>query len=112
MKNETSKTEKRDRMDCLERIKEMLAERNWSMYTLSQKSGIPQSTLSNLFLRCNSPSIPTLEKICDAFQVSLAYFFGGTESNLTEDENRLLREWKRLPAETQQALLVFLSHIK
>ena len=99
-------------MDCLERITELLTERNWCMYTLSQKSGIPQSTLSNLFLRCNSPSIPTLEKICDAFQISLSYFFGGSDSNLTEDENRLLREWKRLPHETQQALLAFLSHIR
>ena len=99
-------------MDCLERIKALLAERNWSMYTLSQKSGIPQSTLSNLFLRCNCPSIPTLEKICDAFQISLAYFFGGADSCLSEDENQLLREWKRLTPETQQALLRFLSHIK
>lgn len=99
-------------MNCLERIKELLEERHWSMYTLSQKSGIPQSTLSNLFLRCNSPSVPTLEKICDAFQISLAYFFSGTDSYLTEDENQLLREWKRLPKETQQALLNFLSHIK
>lgn len=96
-------------MDCLERIKELLDERDWSMYTLARKSGIPQSTLSNLFLRCNSPSIPTLEKLCDAFGISVACFFGGTDSHLTEEENRLLREWNRLSPNARQALLNFLG---
>lgn len=94
-------------MDCLERIKELLAERGWSMYTLAHKSGIPQSTLSNLFLRCNAPSIPTLEKICDAFGISLACF-GGIDTSLSEDESRLLREWNRLSPDSRQALLNFL----
>ena len=96
-------------MDCLERIKELLAERGWSMYTLACKSGIPQSTLSNLFLRCNSPSIPTLEKICDAFGISLACFFGGIDASLSEDESRLLRAWNRLSPDSRQAFLNFLA---
>lgn len=96
-------------MDCLDRIKELLAERGWSMYTLARKSGIPQSTLSNLFLRCNFPSIPTLEKICDAFGISLACFFGGNNLSLSEEESRLLREWNRLTPNTRQALLNFLA---
>ena len=96
-------------MDCLERIKELLAERGWSMYTLARKSGIPQSTLSNLFLRCNSPSVPTLEKICDAFGISLARFFGGTDASLSEDESQLLREWNCLSPNARQALLNFLA---
>ena len=62
-------------MNCLNRIQELLKERNWSMYTLSQRAGIPQSTLSNLFLRCNSPTIPTLERICGAFGITLEEFF-------------------------------------
>lgn len=96
-------------MDCLERIRELIAERGWSMYTLSQKSGIPQSTLSNLFLRCNSPSVPTLEKICNALGISLACFFGGSDNALTEDENRLLHEWSRLSPDARRALLNFLT---
>lgn len=96
-------------MDCLERIRELLDERGWSMYTLARRSGIPQSTLSNLFLRCNAPSISTLEKICDAFEISLAGFFGGNDSNLSEEENRLLREWHRLSPDARHALLQFLK---
>lgn len=96
-------------MDCLERIRELLDERGWSMYTLARRSGIPQSTLSNLFLRCNAPSISTLEKICDAFQISLACFFGGNDSNLSEEENRLLRTWHRLSPDARHALLQFLE---
>lgn len=96
-------------MDCLERIRELLAERGWSMYTLSKKSGIPQSTLSNLFLRCNAPSVSTLEKICDAFQISLACFFGGNNTGLSDDENRLIRTWQRLSPDSRNALLQFLE---
>ena len=62
-------------MDCLQRIKELLNERGWTMYQLAQKSGIPQSTLSNLFIRNNAPTIQTLEKICEAFGITLAEFF-------------------------------------
>lgn len=36
-------------MDVLARIKQLLDERNWSIYKLSKASGVAQSTLSNMF---------------------------------------------------------------
>lgn len=91
-------------MDCLARIKELLNERDWSMYQLSRASEIPQSTLSNLFIRNNAPTIPTLEKICDGFSITMAEFFG-KESNLKDDEQLLINEWRKLSNETKQALI-------
>lgn len=35
-------------MDVLARIKQLLDERNWSIYKLSKASGVAQSTLSNI----------------------------------------------------------------
>ena len=90
-------------MDCLTRIKELLNERGWSMYQLSQRSSIPQSTLSNLFIRNNAPTIPTLERICDALGITLAEFFG-KRSELTSRETELVREWRILPPEIQQII--------
>ena len=90
-------------MDCLARIKELLDERGWTMYQLSQAAGIPQSTLSNLFIRCNAPSIPTLEKICHAFGISLSAFF--EEPHETEDEHEVVSLYRRLEPRTQQAVL-------
>ena len=62
-------------MDCLERIRTLLEERGWSVYRLAQEAGVPQSTLANLFLRNNMPTVPTLERICQALGITMAEFF-------------------------------------
>ena len=95
-------------MDCLQRIKELLNERNWTMYQLAQKSGIPQSTLSNLFIRSNAPTIQTLEKICDAFGISIAEFFSG-KTELPKEEAEMLSEFRRLPSEAKHAVIELLK---
>lgn len=92
-------------MDCLARIKELLEERNWSMYQLAHAANIPQSTLSNLFIRNNAPTIPTLEKICDALGITIVQFFGGEQNSHTDDERELLLEWRKLPPATRKALI-------
>jgi len=94
-------------VDCLVRIKQLLAERGWSVYRLAEKSGIPQSTLSNMFNRSNYPTVPTLERICKALDVSLSEFF--SESSLTPDDAQLDTEmtdvWAKLDVEQKKALL-------
>lgn len=97
-------------MDCLIRIKELLNERKWTMYQLAQKSSIPQSTLSNLFIRNNAPTVPTLEKICKAFGISMAEFFK-QENNLCDEEQRLLTEWRRLTDKQKVTLLEFIKTV-
>ncbi len=96
-------------MDCLARIKELLNERGWSMYQLSQEAGIPQSTLSNLFIRCNAPSVPTLEKICHAFGISLSAFF--EEPHDAEEEREVVSLYRRLDPATQQAVLCLMRRV-
>ncbi len=98
-------------MDCLERIQELLKERDWSMYQLSQRAGIPQSTLSNLFIRYNAPTIPTLEKICSALGITLSEFFRDTSSAPSSDDERILDKWHKLSSEGKEALLKLLSEI-
>ena len=91
-------------MDCLLRIKELLNERKWSMYQLSQRSNIPQSTLSNLFLRNNAPTLPTLEKICEALGMTLAEFFGSAP-DLPDEEADVIREWRLLAPQKQYLII-------
>ncbi len=90
-------------MDCLKRIKDLLKERDWTMYQLSQRADIPQSTLSNLFARNNAPSIPTLEKICKALGISLAEFFG-SETDTNGEEEKLLKEWRLLSPKMKKTI--------
>ncbi|MCM1156710.1 MAG: helix-turn-helix transcriptional regulator [Roseburia sp.] len=57
------------------RIRELLEQRNWSLYKLAQESGIPYSSLNSLFRKNNQPTITTLEKICMGFHISISEFF-------------------------------------
>ena len=100
-------------MNVLDRIKELLQERNWSLYKLSKSSGIPQSTLSNLFNRNNSPSISTLEDICKGFDISLSQFFAqGDESvELTTEQKDMLIQWNGLTIEQKEALVNLMKNM-
>ena len=86
-------------MDCLERIRTLLEERGWSVYRLAQEAGVPQSTLANLFLRNNMPTVPTLERICQALGITMAEFFSQQPTLPPEEEltAQLLEEWAALP---------------
>ncbi|MBO5287534.1 MAG: helix-turn-helix transcriptional regulator [Clostridia bacterium] len=95
---------------CLLRINELLEEYGWTMYQLSKKAGIPQSTLSNLFIRNNAPTIPTLEKLCDAFGITLGEFFS-KKTDLGKEESELLSHWKRLSSEAREALLKLIKEL-
>ena len=47
--------------DVLQKIKELMEERGWSLYKLAKESGIPYSSLNSLFQKNNQPTITTLE---------------------------------------------------
>ena len=64
------------------KIDKMRIERGWSIYKLSQESGVLNQTIYKWFYRKAMITIPTLTQICDAFGVTLAEFFA--ESNLVE----------------------------
>jgi len=94
-------------MDCLVRIKQLLAERGWSVYRLAEKSGIPQSTLSNMFNRSNYPTVPTLERICKALDISLSDFFSDEDlaPNAEQLDAEMTEVWAKLDPEQKKALL-------
>ena len=58
-----------------ERIIELRTQRNWSEYHLAEKSGIVQSTISSWSRTNAMPTIQNLEKICNAFGITLSQFF-------------------------------------
>ena len=62
-------------INITERITALRLERKWSEYQLAEKSGITQSTISSWSRQNAVPSIQNLEKICNAFQITLSQFF-------------------------------------
>lgn len=99
-------------MDVLARIIELRDARGWSEYQLAEKSGMAQSTISSWYRKRMLPTIPSLEKICDAFDITLAQFFieNPNESvTLNEKQLCLLNSCVKLSPEQFDALLHFID---
>lgn len=97
-------------MDILEKIRKLRLERNWTEYQLAEKSGLPQSTISSWYRKNLQPSISSLEKMCDAFNMTLSQFFTDAPTvQLTERQQELLHEINRLSKKQQEKLLQFLK---
>lgn len=93
-------------MTVLERILQLRIERNWSEYKLSEESGIAQTTISSWFKKDIYPSIPSLEKICKAYNISLAQFFNYDNEpiTLTTEQYELLENYSRLTPQQQKTV--------
>lgn len=101
-------------MDILNRITEFRQERGWTEYQLAEKSGLTQSTISSWYRKNMLPSIPSLMKLCKAFDISLSYFFLEEEHafiNLTDRQNKIIDCISKLTPEQQEYLLSFLNAI-
>ena len=97
--------------DILGTITQYRIDRGWTEYQLSERSGLPQSTISSWYRKNLIPTIPSLEKICDAFGITLSQLFaeGDTPVSLTPSQKRLLESWSKLTSEQQEALLVLMD---
>lgn len=103
-------------IDVLERITELRKERNWSEYQLAEKSGLTQSTISSWYRKDMLPSIPSLAKICAAFEISMSQFFKETRVDyavsLDEKQIMLLERTSSLTNEQIDNLIQFLEMYK
>lgn len=93
-------------MNVLEKVKRLQEERGWSTYKLAYEAGLTQSTLSNMFARGTCPTVDTLEKICDAFGISLAEFFeeDDLKAHVSKEELELLRKYRALTDKEKGAI--------
>lgn len=101
-------------MDVLTRIYNLRKSHGWSEYQLAQKAGITQSTISTWYRREITPTIPSIERICKAFDITLSEFFIEHEDNviqLTEQQLRLMKNFEKLNSEQLEALNDFIEKI-
>lgn len=93
------------------RILELCLKGGISKYQLSIRTGISQSALSDIAKKKNVPTITTLEKICDAFGITMAQFFTPDDSfpDLSEEQVELLREWKELKLEEKRIIKILIK---
>ena len=95
----------------LDRIVKMREARGWSEYQLSVEADMLQSTISGWYTKGKSPTVPSLQKICNAFGITLSQLFAeeGETVTLTAQQKELLDNWIHLEAKQQEALLAFLK---
>ena len=98
-------------MNINKKIENLCFQRGWSMYELAQEAGITQSTLTSMIKRGNPPKIDTLERICEAFGMTLAQFFLEDEEQefLSKSEKELISLYRKIPDVKQRALLDLLK---
>lgn len=93
-------------MDVLERLRQLLQERGWSVYRVAQEAGLSQKTVYNIYYRNTMPSIPTLEALCKAFGMTIAQFFSADDLvAVTPEVKELFNSWITLTPEQKEATL-------
>ena len=97
-----------------DKIVNLRTERGWSEYELSKIANIRQSTISSWSTKDSIPSIPNLQKICDAFGITLAQFFAETNESypITEKQHEFLQYFDLLSPQQQNSLLSFLKSLQ
>ena len=97
--------------DVLATITKYREERGWTEYQLAEHSGLPQSTISSWYRKNLIPTIPSLEKICSAFGITLSQLFAeeNTAVSLTASQKKLLDRWNRLSEDQQNAVFLLID---
>ena len=96
------------------RMEEIRCAQGISKYRLAQLTGLSQTALSKILNGQCIPTVLTLEKICKAFQISIAQFFAENEftDNLTDVQKEILSVWNGLNDEEKRIFLNFIHSIK
>lgn len=101
----------------LDRIQQLLIFNQWSLYKLAKVSDLPYSSLSNLINRRTCPTLATLEKICNGFNISLTDFFNFKENplrneSISEEEQQLLNAYAALSQKDKDLLTAYLKGLQ
>lgn len=96
------------------RIKELCDKKQTTMYALSKKTGISQSSLSNLMKRGSTPTFYTLDRICDGLGITLSQFFSEDigKLELSSEQEKVLRMWQSLTDKEKEAVEIYVRGMK
>ena len=96
------------------RIKELCDKKQMTMYALSKKTGISQSSLSNLKKRGSTPTFYTLDRICDGLGITLSQFFSDDigKLELSLEQKKVLEVWESLTDKEKEAVEIYVRGIK
>ncbi len=96
------------------RVKELCSKHKVSKYRLAQLTDMSQTALANIMNKKSIPTVPTLERICDAFGISIAQFFAGEgrRPDLSKEQREIIETWDELGREERRILIQFVRSLK
>ena len=97
-----------------DRLVDLCEKRGLTKYRLAQLTGMSQTAIGSIISKESIPTIPTLEKLCRAFGITLAQFFSNEEShpNLTETQREILMIWDSLDIEERKVFMTMIRGLK
>lgn len=103
-----------DEKYIVNRIKELCDKKQLTMYALSKKTGISQSSLSNLMKRGSTPTFYTLNRICDGLGITLPQFFSDDigKLELSSEQKKVLDTWQSLTDREKEAVEIYVRGMK
>lgn len=100
-------------MNINDRLNYILKKHGWTRYRLAKESGLPESTITNIFHRGTVPTFNTLESICKTLNISLADFFAdGDFVEMTPELKEFYDEWVCLSEEKKLLILQTMRYMK
>ena len=92
-------------MTIMQKIEQLNSERGWSLYELSKRTNIAESTIYTWKRKNKCPSIAVLSKICEAYGITIYQFFNGIGDNaLTNEQLEVLSMWALLENDEKASL--------
>ncbi len=88
--------------------------RNWSYYRFAKESGLPESTVANVFKRKTLPQIDTLFCLCKGFGIDFSHFFCDDEKyrKLSSEEKEALKLWDSLNSNNQKLVKELMGQLQ
>ncbi|AVX31842.1 helix-turn-helix protein [Carboxydocella thermautotrophica] len=99
-------------MDIGKHIKKLRDQYELSMNELARRSGVAQSSISEIESGKRQPTFEVLERIISGFGLSFAEFFSEETPDMPPDLRQLLQEAESLTPEQRQLLTAFLKSLK
>lgn len=101
-------------MQIGDRLRKLRREKKLTTTQLSKQSGVTQSTISEIENNNRSPQLDTLEKICQALEISmteLLYEAQNDSFSLTDEERLILKVFYQLNIEEREALKTLVTSL-
>lgn len=96
---------------ALSKIESIQTKKGISKYKLAKDANVPYTTLTNMFKKDTMPTLPTLQKICEGLDITMAQFFTDDDRrvDLTSKQEQLLLLWDGLPKDMQARAIGYLE---